>query len=400
MTVVDHVGGALEAIRANPLRSFLTTLGVVIGVLSVILLVGLGDGVRTWLADTFAGLGSNLVEVIPGRNARGAMNAPPLNAPRKITREDVRVLSRRVRTVDGISPVVVGGATLRYLDRKHQVTVMGTGTAYPELRNFHVARGRYFDAEEGDSTRNVTVVGQTIVNELFGDENPLGRTLKIADVPHRIIGVMDRKGQTFGFDWDDIAYVPAPAALDLFRLDGFTQVLLRSRDRNSTTAAMQEATEVLLQRHGDEDFTVRSQDDLLATVNGIAATMTLVLLAIASISLVVGGIGIMNIMLVSVKERTREIGVRRALGATRADILWQFLVESVVVSVMGGLIGLGLGAAAIAAAHRAVPDLPVQLSWWIVGVSLGFSALVGVLSGVVPARNASLTDPVEALRYE
>ncbi len=400
MSPLDHVVLALESIRASPLRSFLTTLGVIIGVLSVILLVGLGDGVSGYLADTFAGLGSNLVEVTPGKNAKGSTNGPPLNAPRKLTQEDVRALQRRGRAISAVSPVVFGGATVRFGDHKRDVAVLGCGSAYPEMRNLQVAFGRFLDDDEGDSTRNVVVIGQTIRREMFGEENPLGRTLKVAEVPFRVIGVMGPKGQTFGFDLDDIAYVPAPTALDLFRLEGFTQVLLRSRNAQNTRDAMAEATEIITQRHAAEDFSVRSQDDLLKTINNILDTMTMVLLAIASISLIVGGIGIMNIMLVSVKERTREIGIRRAMGARRVDILMQFLVEAVVVSVMGGLVGLTLGALIIEGAHRAVPDLPVQLSWWIVGVALGFSALVGVLSGVIPARNAAATDPVEALRYE
>ncbi len=401
MNVVDHVGVALENIKASPVRSFLTTLGVVIGVLSVILLVGLGDGLQAYLGETFAGLGSNLIEIIPGKTARKGMGPPPLNSPRKLTMQDVHALTHRTRTLEAVSPLVFGGGTVRVLDRRRDVMVMGTGAAYPEMRNFKVATGRYFDDEEALNGRHVCIIGQTVVKQLFGDENPLGKTIKISDAPFRVVGVMAPKGQTFGFDWDDIVYVPAQAGLDLFNLEGLTQVLARSRDRNNARPAIEDITEVLLSRHNNqEDFTVRSQDDLLETFNGITATMTLVLLAIASISLIVGGIGIMNIMLVSVKERTREIGVRRAVGATRQDILMQFLVESVVVSTLGGLVGLGLGALIISAVHQVVPDLPVQLSPWIVGVAIGFSALVGVVSGVVPARNAAQTDVVEALRYE
>jgi putative ABC transport system permease protein len=401
MTLTEHVGVALESIVASPVRSFLTTLGVVIGVLSVILLVGLGDGLRGYLAETFAGLGSNLIEVAPGKQERRGMGPPPLNNPRKLTMEDVRQLSRRARSLDAVSPVVFGGATLRIEDRRRDVAVMGTGALYLEMRNLKIGAGRFFDEEDAENGRHVTIVGQTIVREMFGDTNPLGRTIKMSDVPFRIIGVMSPKGQTFGFDWDDIAYIPAQSALDLFNLDGVTQILARSRDRSTPKGAMQDIVDVLLSRHnGQEDFTVRSQDDLLETFNGIASTMTLVLLAIASISLVVGGIGIMNIMLVSVKERTREIGIRRAVGARQSDILKQFLVESVVISTLGGLLGLALGALIIATVKKFVPDLPVSLSFWIVGVALGFSALVGVLSGVVPARNAARVDPVDALRYE
>ena len=236
---------------------------------------------------------------------------------------------------------------------------------------------------------------------MFGDENPLGKTLKINDAEFRVLGILEHKGNSLGFDLDDIVLVPSTTALDLFALDGYTSLMARARDKANTQAAIDEITDVLKRRHNNQvDFTIISQDDLLATVNTIIATMTAVLLAIASIALVVGGIGIANIMLVSVRERTREIGVRRAVGATQTTILLQFLVEAVVIASLGGLIGLGLGAGIIALARLAVPGLPVQLSPWIVFTSLGFSALVGIVSGVMPARSAAKLDPVEALRYE
>jgi len=212
---------------------------------------------------------------------------------------------------------------------------------------------------------------------------------------------MEHKGNTLGFDLDDLVLVPSTTAMDLFAVDGLTNLLVRARDKANVEPAVEEITSILRRRHNDVvDFTVVSQDDMLATVNGIMATMSLVLIAIASISLVVGGIGIANIMLVSVRERTREIGVRRAVGAKKHHILLQFLLESVVISLLGGLIGLSLGALIIFVARLAVPDLPISLSVNIVLTAVGFSAAVGVLSGVVPAQRASNLDPVEALRYE
>jgi putative ABC transport system permease protein len=398
--LASHIWVALEAMRANPLRSFLNMLGVIIGVLSVILLVSLGDGLRAYLGDTFSTLGSNLLEVRPGRSERQG-GPPPLNSPRKLTYEDARAVMRRSRTLEAVSPVLYGGGTVRVENRKKEANVVGVGPQHLDLRSLKLGSGRFLSTEDLESTRKVCVIGMTVVKELFGEENPLGRTLYIADAPHRIIGVMAPKGTTFGYDWDDVAYLPVTSALELFNQDGLTQLLARSRDRRNMGPSIEEVRDILMERHANqEDFTVRSQDDLLETFNGIANTMTMVLLAIASISLLVGGIGIMNIMLVSVKERTREIGIRRAVGARRVDIMLQFLVESVVISTVGGLVGLAVGATLIATAQKLVPDLPVMLSWWVVAVAIGFSALVGVLSGVVPAQNAARVDVVDALRYE
>ncbi|MCS6915341.1 MAG: ABC transporter permease [Myxococcales bacterium] len=392
---------ALDAIRANKVRSFLTTLGVIIGVLSVILLVSLGEGARQYLTETFAGMGSNLLQVVPGRRETKGFGAPPLLTTRKLTREDEMALRQRATSIDGVSGVVNGSGTVRYLNRRRDTFVLGVGARFDELRQMRVNLGRFFTEEDVAARRRYTVLGRTVIAELFGDENPLGKTVKITDAEFRVIGVMERKGTTLGFDMDDLVFIPTTAALDLFAMDGLSSLLVRARDRSSVDAAIDEVTELLRRRHNNQvDFTIVSQDDMLATVNRMMATMSLVLLAIASVALLVGGIGIANIMLVSVRERTREIGIRRAVGARRRHILVQFLLEAVVISLVGGLIGLMLGGIIIGAARVLVPGLPIQLSPQIVGIAVVFSAVVGVLSGVVPARRAAQLDPVEALRYE
>jgi putative ABC transport system permease protein len=402
VNLLEHVAIAIDAIRANPVRAFLTTLGVLIGVLSVILLVGLGDAVRSYVLDTFAGIGSNLIQVRAGKQETRGLTPPSMNVKNRLTIEDVEALERRAYSIDGVSPMMFSSGELRNGELRRSVMVLGVGARYYDLRNLRVGRGAFFTDEDLGARRRVVVIGETIVQELYGaNANPLGSTIYIASAPFRVVGVMERKGKTFGFDMDDLAFVPATAAQDLFNVETISEILARARDRNTVDPAIEEITEVLAARRGGSvDFTIYSQDDMVSTVNQIMGTLTFFLGAIASISLVVGGIGIMNIMLVSVKERTREIGVRRAVGARWRDILVQFLVEAVVVSMLGGLIGVLLGFVAIRIIAHIEPALPVTLSSWNVAMALGFSALVGIVSGVFPAVRAADLDPVEALRYE
>ncbi|MHB1844691.1 MAG: ABC transporter permease [Deltaproteobacteria bacterium] len=392
---------ALEAIAANGARSVLTTLGVIIGVASVVVLVSLGDGVRGYLGEQFAGLGANLIVIQPGHTETSGFGPPLENVQRPLTLADAKVLEQRVPSVSGFSADLVGGGTVSYLNRSRDVMVAGVGERFWAVRGMRVEVGHPFSADDEAARRRYAILGHTVVHELFADENPLGKTVQISGAPFLVVGVTAPKGRMLGFDLDDLAFVPVTATQDLFNRDFVTEILAKAQSRKQVETAVLQITDVLERRHaGHLDFTVHTQQDLMGTFNRIADTMATVVLAIASISLVVGGIGIMNIMLVSVNERTREIGVRRAVGARRSDILAQFLVESIVVSLIGGIIGLGVGSGVVFAAGILLPSLPAKLSLWIVLLAFGFSGAVGVLSGVLPARRAAALDPVEALRHE
>ena len=399
--LLELVRVALEATAANGARSLLTTLGVVIGVASVVVLVSLGDGVRSFLGEQFAGLGADLIVVQPGHTETSGFGPPLENVQRPLTIADSKVLAQRVPSVVGFSADLVGGGTVSYLNRSRDVMVAGVGERFWEVRGMRVEIGHPFSADDEAARRRYAILGHTVVHELFADENPLGKTIQISGAPFLVVGVTAPKGRMLGFDLDDLAFVPVTATEDLFNRDFVTEILAKARSHEDVGTAVAQITDVLERRHaGHQDFTVHTQQDLMGTFNRIADTMASVVLAIASISLVVGGIGIMNIMLVSVNERTREIGVRRAVGARRSDILAQVLIESVVVSRIGGIIGLLLGAAVVLVAGLVLPSLPARLSLWIVLLAFGFSAAVGVLSGVLPARRAASLDPVDALRYE
>jgi putative ABC transport system permease protein len=401
VSLFEHLAIAFDSIRASKIRTFLTTLGVLIGVFSVILLVGLGDAVRSYVLEAFAGVGSNLLQINPGRQTTKGIRPSKTQIRNKLTLADSQALEKRGFTLDGVSAVVIGSGELRAGDLRRQVMVLGVNQDYPSLRNIEIDRGRFIQEEDVDHHRRSLVLGPTVVKELFGDGgSPLGTTVYVSGAPYQIVGVTQPKGKTFGFDMDDVAYAPTTAAQDLFRIETVSHILARAKDRKNVEPAMEEVRQVLVARRGDEDFTVFSQDDMMEMVNDIMGTLTFFLGAIASISLLVGGIGIMNIMLVSVKERTREIGIRRAVGARWIDILVQFMVEAVVVSLLGGATGLLLGFVVIRIVAHFQPDLPVELSAWNVAMALGFSVLVGILSGVFPAVRAADLDPVEALRYE
>ncbi len=401
VSTADTLRIAVDALRANRVRAALTMLGVVIGVASVILLTSIGEGGREYVKEQFAGMGTNLVIVTPGKSETfGGRPQIGLSTVHRLTFEDTQALKVQSRSTKGVTGVVIGTGTVKHYNRTRGTMVLGVSENFQEVRGLRVNVGSFFTADDVAARRRVAVVGRTVLREIFDNKNPLGRRIDIDGTKFRVIGIMEPKGRSLGFDIDDLVFVPLKSGMELFNQEGLTEIIVQARSAEEVRSAIDQTREILTRRHGGEDFTIVSQGQILETLNAVATAMTTMMACIASISLLVGGIGIMNIMLVSVRERTREIGVRMAVGATRRAIRDQFLVEAATLSGLGGLVGLSLGLGVAFAIHGLLPALPVQVPAWIPFVALGFSLAVGVFFGVWPAIKASRLDPIEALRYE
>jgi putative ABC transport system permease protein len=401
MNLLDLVAVALDALRANRLRSALTMLGVIIGVAAVILLVSLGEGTKNYVEEQFAGLGANILIVTPGKiETKGG--PPVIGAARhKLTLDDSRLLEKKGYLFGGVAPVVFGTAEVRSGSRSRNVTVLGVTPEFSPVRNIHVEVGSFVTDADVEAKRRVCMLGRTVKRELFGSANALGQVVKISGARFRVVGVMERKGVSLGFDIDDIAFIPVRTAMDIFDTDALVEILISVRNKNDIDSGKELARSLLFKNHNrHEDFTITNQAAILSSLFTILDTLTYVLGGIAAISLLVGGIGIMNIMLVTVKERTNEIGIRKAVGARNRDILLQFLLESTTLSASGGLCGVLAGTAGAAAIRVLVPKIPVSVPPWAVLLAFTFSVFVGIFFGVYPARKAAALHPIEALRYE
>ncbi len=399
--IFESIGMATDSILSNRLRSGLNMLGVIIGVTSVLWLVALGDGARRFVQEKFANLGTNLIIITPGK--KETSGGPPMSAlsPEKLTFEDSRAIAQRSRKVTHSTPIIFSSTDVEANGRGRTTRIVGGSEDYDEIREFPVAQGRFFTKEEVESARSYVAIGYQLAADLFGSGPALGQHIKIGETKFRVIGVMAPKGTSLGFNMDEVALIPITAAMAVFKTDTVMQIFTQAPSRAAMPAAIEDIRAILKDRHRNkEDFTITTQDAILGTMDKIMQALTYLLAGIASISLIVGGIGIMNIMLVSVTERTKEIGLRKAVGASKRDILLQFVIEAVTVSGVGGLIGVMLGAIGIGILALVAPAFPAQLSAWNVATALGFSLFVGLVSGVYPAREAAALDPIEALRYE
>ena len=385
---------ALGALRANRLRSALTMLGVVIGVAAVVVLVALGSGAKQEVEDQVEGLGSNIIIVVPGKFELGS--APTVS---RLTLDDVSLLGRVVGDERRVAVSVASGENVGVGRRETFVTVNGVNENVPNVFDRPLARGEYITASDVDTRRRVAVLGSTVVRRVFGDIDPLGRQVSIAGVRFRVIGVFEKVGSTFGVDRDTEVHIPVTAAQRLFGVDRIDALAVKAPRADDVEPLQKRLTAALQDKYDGEEFSAVTQTQILGTIGRILGLLTLVLAAIAAISLLVGGVGVSNIMLVSVRERTREIGLRKALGARQRDVLLQFLIEAVLLCVVGGLIGIGLGVGG-SLLVAAVSPLPAVIAWWSPVLAFDVSAAVGIFFGVAPARRAGRLDPVVALRSE
>ncbi len=402
MSPFDILRMAFGALTNNKLRALLTSLGIIIGVASVILMIHLGQSASRSVTQTISNLGSNLIIIPPARSKRGAGGQRIRAAAFEIG--DVAAIKRGIPGVMA-APAISHGALLMYGSTARAGSIVGTDNDYFEVRSWKIAAGRKFDPAELASGAPVCILGQTIVEELYGGRQPLGTTLRLDRNSCQVIGVLEEKGNTAGNDQDDELVMPWRAVQRRFKGKDEVNIIFAGTDSPDQVPRIKSSIEILLRTRrgitGDEedDFEVRDLQEIVQTLEQVTLTLTALLGAIAAISLLVGSIGIMNIMLVSVTERTREIGVRLAIGATARDVQIQFLVEASVLSAIGGVIGIvvGLGATWVIAT---VLDLPLVISYPAVFISVGFSALIGIVFGFVPARKAAHLNPIEALRHE
>jgi putative ABC transport system permease protein len=385
---------ALDALRANRLRSILTMLGVIIGVAAVVILVAIGSGAKAEVEKQVEGLGSNLILVVPGSLEIGS--APSAS---RLELTDVELLGRAVGDASAVATTVQSGELVRVGDKEVFTTINGTNETVVNVFDRPIARGRYVSAADVDTRRRVAVLGSSSARKLFGDVDPIGRQITIAGVRFRIIGTFVDVGSTFGVDRNAEIHVPVTSAQRLFGVDRIDALAVKAPTIDSIPAIQKRILDALAEKYPGDKFSAVTQTQILGTIGQILGLLTLVLAAIAAISLLVGGVGVSNIMLVSVRERTREIGLRKALGARQRDILVQFLIEAVLLTSIGGLIGIALGVSASLAA-AALSPLPAEISWWSPLLAFGVSAGVGIFFGVAPARRAGRLDPVVALRTE
>ncbi len=399
---------AFRSLRVNKMRSALTMLGIIIGVGAVIAMIAVGSGASARIAEQISSMGSNLLIILPGTTTAGGVRMGMGSQP-TLSMGDAEAILRECPAVEAVAPTHGGVAQLVAGHMNWSTGVTGTTPGFFLVRDWQLAAGRYFTDQDVKSATKVALLGHTVVDNLFGDQNPVGQSIRIKNVPFQVIGVLERKGQSpQGQDQDDAVYIPVTTAQKkLFgaQFPGMVRIILvKARSTDALNAAERQIGDLLRQRHHigqkqDNDFTVRNLTQIMQTAEQSSKVMTLLLGAIASVSLLVGGIGIMNIMLVSVTERTREIGIRMAIGAKTWDIRLQFLIEALALSLMGGVIGIILGVSS-SVVISTMSGWPTVVSPLSIVLAFGFSGVVGIFFGFYPAYKASLLNPIDALRYE
>jgi putative ABC transport system permease protein len=395
----DLAALAGSALREHPLRSALSALGIAIGIAAVTVLTAIGEGLHAYVLAEFTQFGTNLVSVAPGKTTTSGPPGGVIANVRPLRLADAQAL-RAVPGVQAVTPMVQGNAQVEAGKRTRRATVFGVGPDMPRIWNVRVESGRFLPDDPPATARAYAVLGAAMARELFPEGGALGARVRVEAVRLRVIGVMEPKGRFLGFDLDDTLYLPAALGLEIFDRESLMEVNLKYAPGLDAAQVAAHARRILIERHGAEDFTVTTQDEMLDVLGTILGVLTFAVAALGGISLAVGSVGILTVMIIAVGERTAEIGLLRALGATRALIGTLFLAEATALATAGALGGLAAGLGAVYTARALAPGLPVQGAWGYVAASLALSAVIGLLAGVAPALRAARVDPVQVLRAE
>lgn len=399
MAARDYLRLTLRTLQALWLRSLLTALGIAIGIAAVVLLTSIGAGINRFVLAEFTQFGTRVIGINPGREATHGASVGIFGTVRPLTIDDARAL-QRLPGVEAAMGVIQGNAAVEADGFSRRTTVLGVGPEMPRIFSFGADRGRFLPPDDPQQARALAVVGATLAEELFPGRTPLGARVRIAGSRFRVVGVMARKGQVLGLDLDDAVYVPTARALALFDREGVMEIDVLYAAGGSATEVAEAIERTLIARHGRRDFTVTTQDEMLATLGSVIDVLTLAVAALGGISLAVGGVGILTVMTIAVRERTAEVGLLRALGGRRRQILALFLAEAVVLATLGGLAGLALGVIGARALAFAVPAIPVHTPWTYAAAAVVVSAALGLAAGALPSWRAAALDPVTALRAE
>jgi putative ABC transport system permease protein len=399
MTSSDLMQFTLASVRAHRLRSGLTALGIAVGVTAVVLLTSIGEGLQQYLLREFTQFGTNIISISPGKSTTFGASVASFNTTRPLSLADAEAL-KRVPFVTHVNGMVQGNAEVQANGRSRRTLVSGTSPNMPRVWSFEVKLGEFLPPDDQSSARPFVVLGSTIRDELFGNDNPLGERMRIGGSRFRVIGVMESKGTLLGFDMDDAVYIPVGRALELFNKDGLVGISVLYEESASAEEVVAGIRRMMIARHGGEDFTITTQQQMLEVLGSVLNIVTFAVAGLGGISLLVGGVGIFTIMTIAVRERTSEIGLLRSLGAVRRDIRRIFLGESILLAALGGVGGLLIGALIVEIVKLTIPALPLSYSIPYAVAAEAVAILIGLLAGVLPAQKAATLDPVEALRTE
>ena len=399
MRIQDFIQLTVNAVRSQRMRSFLTALGIAVGIGSVVLLTSLGEGLHRFMLAEFTQFGTNLIGVNPGKVTTHGVSGALISNVRPLTIEDSQALKKIPQVVDVVS-VVQGNAAVKAGKKQRRTTVYGIDPAAPEVFKLQVATGRFLPDDPPRAARSFAVLGSKVRDELFGSGQVLGKRIRIGSERFRVIGSMESKGQMLGFDLDDTVWIPTAKALAMFNRESLMEIDVLYKEGSSADEVSDQIKKILIARHGSEDFTITTQEKMLEVLGKILNILTLAVGGLGGISLLVGGVGILTIMTIAVNERINEIGLLRALGSEKKQILGIFLGEAVILASIGGMAGLVLGIGGAWLLEFLVPALPTHTSWTYIIAAELLAAAVGLLAGVLPARRAAALNPVDALRSE